>query len=354
MGWAAIVVVLALLEPAPPLRAASPADEAVVAAQAFVTRYVQADGRVVRRDQGGDTVSEGQAYGMLIAVALGDRQRFDAIWRWTAAHLQRADGLLSWHWVNGTVADAAPATDADLAAASALALAGERFADGRYTVESRRIGAAVLAGETTSAGSMRLLVAGPWARASRTVDVGYLMFNAMSRLWWVTGADPGWAAVAAGGRTVLATLMAPAPHLPPDWSRVGGDGSVVATIAPDGRSPRFGYEAGRALVQLAVDCNATSRQLAASAWPFFAGKAAGTIAAEYTLDGRAIGADRHPLSIVAAAASAQAAGRDDASDALLDEATALDRQHPTYYGGAWVALGRLWLDTPRLGGCRTG
>ena len=58
------------------------------------------------------------------------------------------------------------------------------------------------------------------------------------------------------------------------------------------------------------------------------------------------------LSLVAAAASAQAAGRNDVSDALLDAATALDRHHPTYYGAAWVALARLWLDTPRLGGCR--
>ena len=38
------------------------------AGQFFLRRYVDGDGRVVRRDQGGDTVSEGQAYGMLIAA----------------------------------------------------------------------------------------------------------------------------------------------------------------------------------------------------------------------------------------------------------------------------------------------
>ena len=32
----------------------------------FLDEYVEPDGRVVRRDEGGDVVSEGQAYGMLI------------------------------------------------------------------------------------------------------------------------------------------------------------------------------------------------------------------------------------------------------------------------------------------------
>jgi endo-1,4-beta-D-glucanase Y len=61
----------------------------------FLDHYVEGDGRVVRRDEGNDVVSEGQAYGMLIAVALGDAARFRAIWDWTKSHLRRPDGLLS-------------------------------------------------------------------------------------------------------------------------------------------------------------------------------------------------------------------------------------------------------------------
>ena len=62
----------------------------------FLDDYVESDGRVVRRDEGGDVVSEGQAYGMLIAVAVGDEARFRAIWQWTKTHLRRGDGLLAW------------------------------------------------------------------------------------------------------------------------------------------------------------------------------------------------------------------------------------------------------------------
>jgi endoglucanase len=39
---------------------------------------------------------------------------------------------------------------------------------------------------------------------------------------------------------------------------------------------------------------------------------------------------------------------------LLDAADALDARAPSYFGAAWIALARLWLDTDLLGGCRPG
>src|SRR5262249_25843719 len=75
--------------------AVNPTDRAQAAAEHFLDRYVDSDGRVVRRDQGGDTVGEGQAYGMLMAAAIGDRRRFNSIWDWTQRNLQRPDGLIS-------------------------------------------------------------------------------------------------------------------------------------------------------------------------------------------------------------------------------------------------------------------
>ncbi|MGH9153910.1 MAG: glycosyl hydrolase family 8, partial [Acidimicrobiales bacterium] len=88
-------------------------------ADAFFEGYMDGDGRVVRRDQGGDTVSEGQAYAMLLAAAHGDRGRFDRAWQWARDHLQRHDGLLSWRWRDGRVVDPSPAADADVDAARA-------------------------------------------------------------------------------------------------------------------------------------------------------------------------------------------------------------------------------------------
>jgi endoglucanase len=44
-------------------------------------------GRVVDTAKGLISHSEGQGYGLLLAVAAGDRSTFDRIWGWTRANL---------------------------------------------------------------------------------------------------------------------------------------------------------------------------------------------------------------------------------------------------------------------------
>src|SRR3954451_14911380 len=143
-------------------KAPSPAEAdrlAVLSATSFLDGYVAPDGRVVRRDQGGDTVGEGQAYGMAVAAALGDSARFDQIWGWTKANLQRPDGLLAFRWVNGAVRDHQAAADADLDATRALLVAGCRFKRADLRAAGGRICRAFLAQEPPA----RVLTAGSWA-----------------------------------------------------------------------------------------------------------------------------------------------------------------------------------------------
>jgi endo-1,4-beta-D-glucanase Y len=331
---------------------ADPPQEARQAADHFLTTYVQPDGRVVRADQDGDTVSEGQAYGMLIAAGIGDEARFRAVWDWTREHLQRPDHLLAWRWDDGAVVDATPAADADLVAAGALALAGQRFGDRQFIASARQLGDAVLAGETVTVGSWQVLLAGPWAAAERVVNPSYFAVGLMSLQYDATG-DQRWQPVAATARRLLDEMTATAPSLVPDWAAVAADGSgVTARPPPSGGDVTSGFEAGRAYVQLAVDCDARGPAIVARAWPFWRAEAQGTINAAYRLDGSPATTATHPLAVVAAAAAADAAGDDATADELLDRASDLDRRTPTYYGAAWVAIGRLWLDTPDLGGCR--
>ena len=54
---------------------------------------------------------------------------------------------------------------------------------------------------------------------------------------------------------------------------------------------------------------------------------------------------------VAFAAATEASGDRVGAADLLDRAEAQADAAPGYYGDAWVALGRLWLTTPRLDGC---
>jgi endoglucanase len=325
------------------------------AAEAFLDRYLQPSGRIARTDEGGDTVSEGQAYGMLTAVALDDEERFRRIWAWTDEHLQRDDGLLAWRWADGGIADAQAAADADLLAAAALALAGDRFGEDDLTADARLINDAVLAHEVVGAGPSPVLVAGPWAVPTRTVNASYLATPAMSVLWDTLG-ERRWGPVAAWSREVLDALTAHPPHLPPDWATVGATGGEPrAQPSPSGDPARYGYEAARVIVQAAVDCRASGQDVAAQAWAFLAAEVDGEeLVATYTLDGHPVGAERHPLALVAAAAAAASSGDHQRARDLLDAAEMLDAEAPTYFGAAWIALGRLWLDTDLIGGCRPG
>jgi endoglucanase len=322
--------------------------EANEAGVRFLDRYVDPDGRVVRHVQGGDTVSEGQAYAMTIAAAIGDETTFRKVWEWTRTELRRPDGLFSWHWADGAVTDEDPAADADLVVAGALALAARRFDDATLADDADAIGAAVLDLETTWIGGHRVLVAGPWAVGRKVVNPSYAVLTVMSELW---RADrPEWADVAASSRIVLRQLTESPPHLPPDWATATGDGTLGIRAAPAGDPPRYGWDAARVPVQLAADCSADGRSVAARMWPFFAEQGA-AVASVYDLDGTVVDPGAHAASLVGAAGAATAAGATASARELLDRATALDAEHPTYYGAAWVALGRLWLTTTLLGGC---
>jgi endoglucanase len=308
---------------------------AVDAARAFLSGYVDPDGRVVRRDQGSDTVGEGQAYAMLAAAAIGDRAAFDRVWGWTQANLLRPDGLLAFHWAGGRVVDSQAASDADLDAARALMVAGCRLGRGDLRAAAGRIGRSVLARETRG----HVLGAGPWALKNGVTvfNPSYLDPRTLIGLGHLTG-DHRYAAVAREGRRLIGALAQP---LPPNWANVNAAGAARATGV-------FSWDAPRTLVRLAADPQRAGRRIAARAWPAFRGRRASRIVVVHNLNGAPAGRTRHPVTLVAAAGAAKAAGHRDDAVGLLDAATALNQAQPTYYGTAWVALGRLLLTTHRL------
>jgi endoglucanase len=331
---------------------AQPQDKAVAAAQHFLNRYVTPDGRVSRLDQGGDTVGEGQAYGMLLAAAIGDSRRFGAIWGWTKSNLRRADGLISFLWAHGRVQDPQAASDADLDASRALLLAACRFHRPALRQEGLQLGNSIMRVEVGSFRGAPVLTAGPWAVTPPvTVDPSYFSPATFAALRAASG-DGRWSSLAASSRSITSALMAAPSRLPPDWARLEGDKPVpIGSPSAPQTPPRFGFDAVRTLVRMAEDPNPAGRQIAARAWPVFEGQDPTKLPVEHDLSGRPIGNILHPVVLVAAAGAADAAGQPAARDGLLDEAEALDRRSPTYYGAAWVALGRLMLTTKLLDAC---
>jgi cellulose synthase (UDP-forming) len=341
-------------------------EKARASAESFMGTYVGPDGRVARTDQGGDTVSEGQAYAMLLAVALDDRARFERLWEWTRSNLQRDDGLLAFHWANDRVASDEPATDADLDAARALVLAGERFGSDEYRREGVRMGQAVLEHETADPGGQALLAAGPWATGEAPViNPSYFSPRAYADLAEAQS-DERWPVLAATSRSLASALTGEGDALPPDWAslasgtypgsaeEVGPLASPIADPAQPGvassggAEPASGLDAHRLAIRLAESCIAADRKVAGALWPLYE-RDPGRLS--YSLDGSARDPNRHPVALVAAAAAAHAAEDTDAAAELLDRAETLDRQQPTYYGSAWVALGRVMLTSSALGGC---
>ncbi|WP_375489224.1 glycosyl hydrolase family 8 [uncultured Jatrophihabitans sp.] len=323
-------------------------------AESFLHDWVNQDGRVVRRDQGGDTVSEGQAYGMLLALALGDHARFDAIWTWTRTHLQRPDGSLAWIWRDGAVRDPQPAADADADTATALLGAGATWHDDALRRQGMRVSTALLQSSTVASAPGRLLAGGPWAvrrgNGPANVDPDYLVAGTASAFAAATG-EAGWRAVATGTSDMQRALLR-ATALPPDWVSAPASGGVAA-VRPSGapgtsEAPQYGLSAPRLFIRLAASCSATDRALAAHAST--AAMRPNAVAIR-TLSDSDVVSWHNPITAVGAAAIDTARGDSPAAGRALDAAAAQNKQSPTYYGAAWLALGSVLLRSNRLGSC---
>jgi endo-1,4-beta-D-glucanase Y len=338
--------------PSATARSTSPAASATAAATAFLDAYVRADGRVVRTDQGGDTVSEGQAYGLVLAQAAGEDATFAKIWQWTRTHLQRGDGLLSYHAdASGRVLDPQPASDADLLIAWTLLRATGPDAAALHA-DGRRVAAAVLAEETTRApdGGL-LLTAGPWATGRpATLNPSYWALPVLRDLGSLT-ADRRWDDMAAAAVSSTSQITDGGRLLPPDWAALPASGAARPEPSPNGGQgqPQYGLDAQRTVVWFAADCDQRARVLAAAWWSLLKDPARQRPIA-LGLQGAVINAAAAPLPYVAAAAAARAAGDQTASTSLLEQAAAQQRMSPTYYGGAWSALGPMYIGRAS-GGC---
>jgi endoglucanase len=320
--------------------------DTVAAAARFLTRYVTSDGRVIRHDQGGDIVSEGQAYGMLIAEVAQRPALVRTIWSWTSAHLGRADGLFAWHATgSGQIEDPQSASDADVLIAYAL-LRYRGTGQAALHAAGRRVAGAVLTNESvTLPDGSPLLVAGPWAKATSppTVDPSYLMpgvFDALARL---TG-DGRWARAAGAAVVSVSGVTDTGRRLPPDWARLSG-GELVPMAAPGGSAGvQYGLDAARLPLWFATACDASARGLAAGWWRNVLGSGGRAGPLALGLTGETINGDGSPLTLLAGAAAATAAGDDAAAKDLRGRALALALSSPTYYGDAWAALGPALLE----------
>jgi endo-1,4-beta-D-glucanase Y len=134
----------------------------------YVKHFMQSDGRVIDHSADGISTSEGQAYAMLRAVWVGDRDHFDKAFMWAVNNLNsgiREDHLWAWKWGKDDkgqwrVLDKAFASDADEDAALALVLASRVWKRPQYADDARAMLRDLWNKGTIEAGGHRYLLAG--------------------------------------------------------------------------------------------------------------------------------------------------------------------------------------------------
>ncbi len=220
--------------------------------QAYVRRFVTSEGRVVDTGQGGISTSEGQGYGMLLAVAANDRMHFEQIWHWARRHLgMRADGLLAWAWhpalanmeEQSTVPDTNNATDGDLLVAWALSRAGKRWHHVRYTTQARHIAMRIRTSLVKKTGIGPVLLPGEQGfihQQTVTINPSYWVLPAL-RAMYVLDPDPVWAQLRNTGRRLLEQARYGPAGLPADWLDINHSRVRLSAYKP----ARFGFDAIR-------------------------------------------------------------------------------------------------------------
>ncbi|MER0240133.1 glycosyl hydrolase family 8 [Fulvimarina sp. MAC8] len=217
---------------------------------AWHTRFVGEDGRVIDDANGGVSHSEGQGYGMLLAVFHDDRSSFDRLWAWTRENLAiRDDALLAWRYDPSTtpaIADMNNATDGDLLVAWALAEAYGRWSELSYEQDARRIGQAILDRTVIEHREKTILLPGAvgFSAENRSdgpvVNLSYWVFPAFAALNEII-ADAGWRGLAESGFALIKASRFGAENVPSDWISLADETPRPA----DGFAPIFGWNAVR-------------------------------------------------------------------------------------------------------------
>jgi hypothetical protein len=199
------------------------------------------------------TISEGHAYGMLLAAYMGDKKTFDALEAYRSANLNRR-GLMPWIIDRyGVVADSGAASDADEDMAMALLVAEKRW--GGYSAPLGSLLTAIRTHMVEPAGSAHAYLLKPADIPLSWWSVTYPSYLAPA--WYKAFAthtgDGFWTQVSDKAYQFLASIDANAAYqngstgLLPD--RAKPDGSVDS----DTLKHRFSWDAIRAPWRLATD-----------------------------------------------------------------------------------------------------
>lgn len=264
----------------------------------------------------GSVTSEAQAYALLRSVWSNDPKGFDEVWTWTQAHLLRPDGLPSWLYKNGTVADPSTASDADTDIAYALLTAGKRWDRPALEAAGMHLVQAIWNTEVVTVQGHPYLVAGDWGAKDAVLPLNPSYFSPFAyRVFGV--ADPGhdwFGLLNAGYQLIDGAARSPlggasSAGLPPDW--IGMErtsGGLQPLSLPGKNTTQYSFDAARTFWRVALDYRWThdGRDAAFLKRAQFLAQEVGrkgTVSAAYAHDGTVVQQSPSSVSVAGALAA---------------------------------------------------
>ena len=234
---------------------------------AWRAAFLDKSGRVVDTANNNISHSEGQGYGLLLAVYANDWATFEQIWTFTLTELLiRDDGLAAWKWDprhTPHVVDINNATDGDILIAWALSLAADQWKETRYRDAATRIANAIGQNTFRSFAGYTLILPGV-AGFDHTADGGPMVVNPS---YWIFQALPvlaklapdyDWAGAEKSGVTILTKAQFSRYRLPSDWLSISPGGVIEPATGFD---PLFGYNSLRIPLYLLASGHTDERLL---------------------------------------------------------------------------------------------
>ncbi len=216
------------------------------------------------------TTSQGQAYAMMRAVHMYDREMFDGVWGWTRDHLQFRveDRLFSSQWKDDAVFVSDNTTDADLDIAISLLFASNIWNSVEYRQAAQEIISDIWRQSVVEVGDTHYLIALNKKSALRGANQNEYLMNpsyfapAWYRIFAEVDTDPShdWLKLADDSYTVLNRISDASwnrSELPMNWVAInttnGTVGPASRYIDQQGYANRFSYDAFRTLWRASID-----------------------------------------------------------------------------------------------------
>lgn len=219
----------------------------------FKQLFLTSEGRIVDTDNGGDSHSEGQAWGLLFAGMQDDWPAFESVLRWTRTSLGiRGDRLLAWRFrLLGGVDDINSATHADLFYAWALLRADQRWPGRGLRALASGVATDILRVSCRQFDGRTLLMPGAWGfdhADHLMLNPSYYVFPALEAMA-IAFPHPAWPALIAEGDRMIAEARFGRWGLPADWVVLRRRGGPVQPQPV--RGDRFADDAVRIPLYLA-------------------------------------------------------------------------------------------------------